>query len=133
MMRSEGSTQPALVSWTRGQCSFTAAGLVHYEAACAQAHLVFAPQAIHTTRDFCRFLRALLQAGGSPATRADGARQLRSLARRALEEVASCAHPHQRPGLPLVADATPCPTAPDPHGRRTPGRTAPDAQACAAE
>lgn len=139
-MRSEAADQRALVSWTKGQCSFTAAGLRHYEAACAQVHLVFTPQAIHTAKDFCRFLRALLQANCAPDVQADGSargstRAMQSLAQRALNEVALSSVAHHRVGLPFVAEATARPDHPKQRATRVqhadPARH--DSQAHAAE
>jgi hypothetical protein len=57
-----GLNASALVTWTKGRPRFTPAGLLHYEAACAEVHVPFLPQAIRTAKDLCQFLRSLLQA-----------------------------------------------------------------------
>jgi hypothetical protein len=86
----------ALISWKSGRPTFTAAGLEHYSAACAECHIAFTPESLRSAGDLCKFLRELLQA--SVAQRAcmacsasgvdDTSASMQSLAREALGEVA---------------------------------------------
>jgi len=96
-----GLNTGALVAWTKGRPRFTPAGLLHYEAACAEVHVPFLPQAIRTAKDLCQFLRSLLQASVlARGERSDTGRaandqasksslsSLQTLAERALSQVA---------------------------------------------